>query len=49
MKLVYWSLGMIFDLLSTIIIAWQERHQGFLRYAWYEFRARRGTIPYGGL
>jgi hypothetical protein len=46
MKLMCWLLGTVFDILSAIIIAWRERHRGFIRYAWYEFRARRRIIPY---
>jgi hypothetical protein len=50
MKLVCWLLGVVLDVLSAIIIAWRERHRdGLLRHLWYEFRARRGIIPYRGV
>ncbi len=47
MRLVCWLLSFIFDAWSAVTIAWPERHvHGFFRYAWYEFRARQGKIPY---
>jgi hypothetical protein len=46
MKSVCWLFGLVLDVISAIIIAWQERHRGFFKYAWYEFRARRRVIPY---
>jgi hypothetical protein len=46
MKFVCWFLSVLLDILSALIIAWQERRRGFWGYTWYEFRARRGIIPY---